>query len=1053
MTVRIGVLGPVQVAGHDAGGAATRALIAALVVGTDRPGSARSVAALADDIWGEDQPQNPRGAVQTLISRLRAAGGGDLVVSAPGGYALSAETDLDRARSLLRDAAEAGRPRRLDLLDEALGLWRGEPGADLGDAPIAQVLDDEAAGLRAEIRAARAGALADAGRHTEAVMAFEALADARPLDEAVHLGLMSALVAASRTADAIAVYGTFRARLRDVLGSSPGSTLTELNARLLRDQEAPRVRVGLRAAPNDLIGRDRVLAEAIALIGRVRLVTILGVGGLGKTRMAQAVAAAVETPVVVFVPLAGVRADADVPLAIGAALGISEATPGGRFSEPRSWPDLRARITAALADRATLLVLDNCEQVIDGVADWAADLLAAVPTLSILATSRSPLAIAAEHVLPLPPLTIAVDPEAPAVRLFLERARAARPDASLDPMVLARLCAHLDGLPLAIELAAARVRTMTPEQIESRLQDRFALLTSGDRTAPERHRTLEAVIAWSWDLVDEEAQHALTVLSLLPGGFSAATAAAVLGRSVDDLMDRLAEQSLLVVSETRDARVRFRMLETVREFGLNRLAAAGADAESAGWDAVLGWARAFAEDHARHGLSFPGALSPAAHREVGAEHDNLVMVLRRLLESGDAADVVKLFAVLGQSWFMRGAYSELIGVSGAVLAAARTVPVDEVPLEAIAMTMTVATVGCLIVEDPRGLRGLAALRALERTAGSRMSPAWRGLVTVMAVASRESEVGAVLDGLRASQDTRARLAGEVLIAHFAENLGEPELAMTAAVEAWEHARELGEPWTAAMAADAAAQLSSQSARPAEAMVWTARAEEGFLAYDATDQLRQMQWLRGGILLGLDRSAEARALFTDLTQTGELAQDGLEMGAIGWYGLAEAHRLAGELEETAEAYQRAMAMFRTNDQRRSPWYLMAVAGYITAGAHDLDLDPVILDRWVRRLRGRAVAGYRLRPDVVDRPVLGTVLLGWSAWALTRPGLQGSGLEALAIAEALGARQDMPSMRLAEHFDRARRLVGDDAVEKARAEVATLSPPERIVRGYALLDPRG
>src|SRR5690606_31522218 len=211
-------------------------------------------------------------------------------------------------------------------------------------------------------------------------------------------------------------------------------------------------------------------------------------------------------------------------------------------------PDLRSRVVALLSERPTLLVLDNCEQIITGAADWITDMLAAVPTLRILTTSRAPIAVAGEAVHPVTALSTVTGPGAehgPAVQLFLDRARAVRPDAVLNEPAVIRLCERLDGLPLAIELAAARVRTMSAEQIEERLDDRFALLRGGDRSAPDRHRTLEAVIEWSWELLDPEARGALTTLSLLPAGFSAATAVAVLGTAqVDDLLDRLVEQSL-----------------------------------------------------------------------------------------------------------------------------------------------------------------------------------------------------------------------------------------------------------------------------------------------------------------------------------------------------------------------------------------------------------------------------------------------------------------------------------------------------------------------------
>lgn len=1051
MTDRIAVLGPIRIAGRDAGGVAMRTLVATLAL--SRVGESRSLASLADDVWGDHPPQNPRAALQTLVSRLRAHGGADIVASVPGGYARAAATDLDRARELLEatEAAEHDHGRILDILDEADALWRGEPAVDLPDVPAADALVRDAAGLRDRIRRARAAALRGAGRPAEAVAVLEALAVGSPRDEPLHIALVEALDAAGRTADALAVFAAYARRLRDELGSSPGAGFVELNARLLRGapkERAAPVRIGVDAEPNVLIGRDEAVREAEEMLRRARLVTVLGPGGLGKTRLAQAVAARSDASMVVVVPLAGVRTDADVGPAVAAALGISETAPGGRLSDPRARPDLRARMVAALADREALLVLDNCEQVIGGVAAWCSDLLATVPSLQILATSRAPVMIAAEQILPLVPLAIAESVDSPAVRLFLERARAVRPGAELSLATVTRLCAHLDGLPLAIELAAARVRTMTAEQIEVRLQNRFALLTKGDRSAPERHRTLEAVISWSWDLLDDGARTALAALSVLPGGFSGVAASALLGvEDAADMLDRLVEQSLLVASEHRTG-MRFRMLETVREFGLVRLAEAGSGAVAAAEEAVTAWALALIADHGPPALRFPGGLRPEAQREIGAEHDNLVHVLRGLLAEGRHAEAVRIYAVVGQSWFMRGSYAEIAAMGAPMLTAARSVSAD-VSVDERAIATLLATLGCLIGDDPRGLRGIVSLRGLARTEGERLSPVWGALCATVTAATREADTFDVLRRVTTVTDPRARLAGELLLSHFAENLGETRQALAAAERAWALAESLDEPWGAAMAADSAAQLASQSARPAEAIVWLQRAHHRYDQYDAEEPLRQAEWVRGGVLLALDRLEEAEEVFASLVRGGELTADALEISAVGWYGLGEVYRLSGRMDDAREALDRAMRMFRSPQQRRSPWFLMAVAGYVSAAAEGLDLGAEEIEKWVRRLRGRAVAGYRLRPQATDRPVLGTVLLGWSSWALTQPGRSTRAVEALVLAERLGARQDLPSLRIHRHRERAERIVGADAVARAQDAIAGVPLADLVPRAVAVL----
>ncbi|MFC4139076.1 MULTISPECIES: BTAD domain-containing putative transcriptional regulator [unclassified Microbacterium] len=1054
MTFRVGVLGPVQLADRDAGGAAMRALLAALTLSGS--GSVRSVSALADDVWGEEQPQNPKAALQTLVSRARAGGGADLVRSAPGGYALGTdETDLHRARQLVLEATNRAErdPQRIDLFESAAALWRGEPGLDLGDAPVAGELTRTATALLDTIRSGLATAYADAGRDPEAIALLTALAEERPLDDGVHVALMDALAHAGRTSEALALFAGLRMRLRDELGTSPSPAAVELNARLLQtsDQAGPRVRIGVQAAPNELIGRDGALREAKALLARTRLLTILGAGGMGKTRLAQAIALDADAPAVVVVPLAGVREDAGVSIAVAAALGISEIVPGRRLNDAVPRPDLMARVIAMLGERRTLLVLDNCEQVIDGAAQCAAELLAAVPTLRIVTTSRTPLAIAAEQVLPLEPLTIDADPAAPAVRLFIERAHAARPGATLDLETVARLCRHLDGLPLAIELAAARVRTMTPEQIELRLENRFALLTTGDRSAPERHRTLQAVIEWSWDLLAPEAQRALSLLSVLPGGFSASIAEAVLGGGpADDVLDLLVSHSLLgVIENDAGAEVRFRMLETVREFGQQRLQDAGGEEEA--WEAVITWATEFAAAQGEGSRRFPAGLTAAEHLAVSREHDNLVHVLRHLLTVERDAEAVVLFAVLGQSWFIRGSFTEFIGYAPRMIGAAAGADRDRIGIDLVVIALAMGVLGCMISGDPGAARGLALLRLRREAASDSLAPAWRLLAEALDAAARGGTAGAG-DIVAGETDPRAQLAADILMSQASENDGEPDAAMRAARSAWERARRIGERWAEGLAADLAAQLAAQTGDAEDALVWLDRAAEVFREYDAQDQLSQQEWVRGGALLCLGRTADARPLFQRLVDEGGLSQDGLELTSIGVYGLAEADLVDGDLVSASEYFAAAMRAFAEPSPRRSPWYLMAMSGYLAAAVRSLGLAADEVAVWERRLRTRTIAACRQRREGVDRPVLGTALMGWSAWALRSPGQVARGVEAVALSEVLGGRQNMPTLHLAAHLADAERIAGADVVQRVRTEVAALSPERRLERGLAVLTGR-
>lgn len=1053
--MRVGVLGPVVVATADGvsvplPGTHSRSLVAALAVGGSQVHTAD---ALVEDVWGDTPPRNPRAALQTLISRVRAAAGADLVRSDPSGYSLgvpSESIDLERARRLVDAAAGVGDgdPAGLTLVEEALSLWRGEPGGDLGDTELRGIVADAANAVRDRAEALRSRALLAAGRAGEAAAVLAVLCDARPYDEALHAELMGALAADGRVQEALAVFAALRGRLRDDLGTSPGQAVTAVNTRLVRGDPAEaapsRVRIGLRAANTPLLGRDADIAAIPSLLARHRLVTILGAGGLGKTRLAQAVAAASDSPGVVIVELASVRADEDVAPAIAGALGLAEVTTGGRISEALTRPDLRARVIAFLGERPTLLVLDNCEQVIDAVARWVADTLAAVSTLRVLTTSRTPLTIAAEAVYPLAALSSeSDDPDSvgPAAQLFLDRARAVRPDAVLPVDVVVRLCHRLDGLPLAIELAAARVRSMTPEQIESRLRDRFALLTTGDRAAPERHRTLQAVIEWSWDLVDTDARRALATLSLLPAGFTAPTAAAMLAIPfAEDLLDRLVSQSLLIVADDPDTgALRFRMLETVREFGQSRLVPA--DIEQDAWDAVLRWGHAYAAERVDH------VLEPFVHRELHVEHDNLMSVLRYAIDHGRAADAVTIFAVLGQTWIVRGSFSELIVFAPDVLVLEAVASDAELLPDARAVSLILGGIARQAVGGAGTARSLARLRLTLRRGG--LSDRWAAFAEALTAGTDPAQLLEVVQRHRESDIAEIALVGELIASQYAENEGDAAGAMLAAERAWQIADASGDVWSAATAASNVAQLASQSARPAEALEWLDRSVAGFQAFGAENELRQQAWSRGGSLVSLGRIDEARVLFTELAGLRERTDDGLELASIGWFGLAEVDRASGDLAGAAARYEVAMERFTTNDQRQSPWYLMAMSGLVAATSFDASLPPERIAWWARRLRTRALAAHRAMPRFVDKPVVGTVLGGWSAWAITQSERQEAGLEALALASLLGARQDLPSLNLAEHIARAEELTGAEAYPQWVAAASGLSQEERVERGFALL----
>ncbi|MEU6664291.1 BTAD domain-containing putative transcriptional regulator [Streptomyces sp. NPDC046821] len=579
------------------GGRRLRALLAALALHVGRTASAD---ALIDDVWGDDPPADAAAALQALVGRLRRVLGKGAVTSEPGGgYRLAAgpeDVDLYVFERLVRDGTGAladGDPAAAArVLRDALALWRGPALADLPDSAAAtraeaQRLEAVRARVEAELRLGRAPVL---------VPELTGLTRDHPYDEPLHALLIRALRDAGRGADALAAYETARRTLAEGLGADPGPVLVALHAELLAPDRPvspahaellaplphpaptpghpapapprPPERDGnLRPRLNSFVGREPELDAIRADLGGSRLVTLTGPGGSGKTRLAEEAAAG--HPNAWIVELAPLERPEAVPGAVVSALGLRETSL--MTSELSSAPqdDPVALLVEYASARRLLLILDNCEHVVGAAAELAETLLTRCPGLTVLATSREPLGVPGESVRPVEPL-----PPDPAHRLFAERARAVRPDFDViaDPGAVAEICRRLDGLPLAIELAAARLRLLTPRQIADRLDDRFRLLTSGNRTALPRQQTLRAVVDWSWDLLDEQERTVLCEASVFAGGWDLEAAEAVCSGPASDLIGALVDKSLLVAAPGDAGTMRYRMLETIHEYAAERAA-------------------------------------------------------------------------------------------------------------------------------------------------------------------------------------------------------------------------------------------------------------------------------------------------------------------------------------------------------------------------------------------------------------------------------------------------------------------------------------------------
>ena len=571
--MQIGILGSFEVrtddgAVADVPGARLRALLIALAL---EPGRVVSKATLIDWIWGEQLPADTANALQRLVSRLRKALPEGSIEGQPGGYRLTAEPDaVDAVRfeRLVAQARDAEGSRRVRLLREALALWRGAAMADVGledsealDAAVARLERLRLAALEdrfdAEIGLGQAG---------ELIAELTDLVAAHPVRERLVAALMRALAAAGRDTEALLVYERTRETVADLLGADPSPELSAVHVALLRGELGRREEIrktNVRAELTSFVGREADVAAVRELIAERRLTTLIGPGGSGKTRLATETARTLlgDLPDGVWlVELAPIGADGDVVQATLAGLGLRDALLGAAPSA-----DPVDGLIAAIREREALLILDNCEHVIESAAAFADRVLRECRRLRILATSREPLGITGEALWQVEPLAL---PEAspgeiassPAIRLLRDRAGAVRKDLGGDARTLsamARICRALDGMPLAIELAAARLRTMTVEQLANRLDDRFRLLTSGSRTALPRHKTLRAVVDWSWDLLTEAERMVLRRLSVFSGGASLEAAERVcvartgeheqaLERDeVLELLTSLAEKSLL----------------------------------------------------------------------------------------------------------------------------------------------------------------------------------------------------------------------------------------------------------------------------------------------------------------------------------------------------------------------------------------------------------------------------------------------------------------------------------------------------------------------------
>ncbi len=1077
------------------GGARLRALLTVLAL---HPGRTVPAGVLVGEVWDGDPPADAAGALQALVGRLRRALGRSAVESVESGYRLAAEpdaVDLHRFERLAGEgsrALEQGDPvKAVTVLDEALALWGGPPLDDLPDrAAPASRLESRRLGARR----ARLEALRVLGRADEALWELAALCAAHPLDEPLQALRVRALRDAGRTAEALAAYDEVRTVLSDRLGTDPGPELRGLYAELLhqgpaapgppapvappaapkRPQPAPG---NLRARLTSFVGRDGDIAALREDLAHARLVTLLGPGGAGKTRLSQETAEAVADAWpdgVWLAELAPVDDPDAVPEAVLTALGARETVLRGAGAEElravdRTGDDPLVRLTEHCAPRRMLLLLDNCEHVVGAAAALTDHLLTHCPQLTVLATSREPLGVPGEFVRPIDPL-----PDPMALRLLAERGAAARPGFRTDTdeetaAACAEICRRLDGLPLAIELAAARLRMLNPRQIADRLDDRFRLLTNGSRTVLPRQQTLRAVVDWSWELLDGAERAVLRRLAVFAGGCSLAAAeevcalpgqdgtVAVDSLDVAGLLGSLVDKSLVVAAPGDDGEMRYRLLETVGEYAAERLD------EAAEREAVARRHLVHFRELARiTGPKVRGAGQRAAIAVFQREYENLRTAFRHAVAVRDEHEALCLVLSMSWYWMLR-----------------------DLRADARQWGEAASSLG----PDPFAPPGVRAPSLLERATDrpppmddEQLAEARRGVgliqlasvdlaLTEWSTPEGEQRLRIIADTYRPGQPQTCRMPGTLWmyaillsgdVARLQELLDETVRASRGFGYEWElgsalHTRanflandpervaqargdadesleiftRLGDDWGAAEALASRGEANERAGEFTAALKDYAAAVEYAQKIGAQSQAALLRARYAGALIELDRLQEAEAILRDVTENGR--QSGHEATPMARMHLGFALGLQGRMEEARRQTNLVREDFGSREVAIFGGFVYGVLAWLDNldGAYASALDNALT----------ALAGSRDRLSMMVAPQMRSAHLTTAAHALAgldAAGAAGAAKDAarlLAVQAALLPKGHVPSVVERRSLARAEEAVRarlDDKVFTAAYE---------------------
>lgn len=890
-TPQFSLLGPLSVsrAGEPTaiGGQKPRALLAALLL---EPNRVVSRDRLIDALWGEAPPDTARNTIQVYVSQLRKLLPDGALETAPPGYRLVVDPETvdlfrfvrlsDEGRSRLADGDAAG---AAETLRAALDLWRGAPLADLAWEPFAQAEIARLEELRLAALEDRIDADLALGRHGQLVPELERLVVEHPLRERLRAHLMLALYRAGRQADALSVYQRVRKTLVEELGIEPGESLRKLERAILAHDPSLGITPPSTASPRrvptppyPLLGRERELAALADLVRRdgTRLVTLTGIGGIGKTRLALELVRrlAPEFPDGAGVALLATLQDpALVARTILEALELPEA---GQHPEEE--------LIRALSGSRLLLLIDNFEQVL-AASPTVARLLAAAPGLKMIVTSRAPLRVAAEREFAVPPMV-----EDEAAELFVTRAQAANPSFVLteqNAAAVAELCVRLDGLPLAIELAAARSKLLPPVALLARLGNRLELLTGGRRDAPRHQQTLRMTLDWSYDLLDSDAQRLLAQLGVFAGGCTLASAESVcrVAGSILEGLAALVDESLVTQHESDEPR--FTLLQLVRDYALERLSATGESNETR--RRHLEHFVALAEE-AEPGLAGSDQASWLARVE--AEHDNLRAALAYARETDDSRSALRLVVGVRRFWQIHGYLAEGRQSLESALAVTQDAPSE---LRANGFNMAGILAGEQGDFDAAG-------------------------VSFTAAAEEARAVGA----------TRALSSALLNLGNLAFFDGDADAARELYKESIDHSASVGDVRGQALAKENIGLLSLTADDAAEAVAWLTAARD--LAREVGDELEVGRATRSlaAALIELGEAAEATTLLAESL--------GIARALGGTHGIADCLEIFAGLAATTGEAARAATLFGASDAVRA-----------SIGARRQPDHEILYERWLAR----------------------------------------------------------------------------------------------------------